>query len=317
MFQIRALGDFEQALEVACAVAPYLDRLCRRRPQTRDALAKHGPAQVVADALERACLCVTASEDEAVATLRQAKADVHLACAIGDLMGVLDLDDVTKALSDLADVATTTALTFAARGAPARDRAAFEETDRVPGLFIIAMGKHGAHELNYSSDIDLAAFYDRDAFPDDFQDNAGGICVRIVQAVSRILEDVTADGYVFRVDWRLRPDPASTPVAVSLRAAEAYYESVGQNWERAAFIKARVIAGDRDAAQILMDHLRPFIWRKNLDFAAIDDVQSILRQIHAVRRSTDLDDPAFDVKLGRDSRDRVFCPNPTADSGRA
>lgn len=299
MFGIHALGDFEAALARARCVAPYLDRLCRLRPDTREALARDGAAAVIARALDTAMACRDQSEDGAMAILRRAKADVHLACAIGDLQGILDLDQVTKALSDLGDIAAQVALVLAARGAPSRDQASFNEPDKVPGLFIIAMGKHGAHELNYSSDIDLAAFYDRDAFGPDYQDTAGGICVRIVQAVSRILEDVTADGYVFRVDWRLRPDPASTPVAVSLRAAEAYYESVGQNWERAAFIKARLIAGDEIAAKILLDHLRPFIWRKNLDFAAIDDVQSILRQIHAVRRSTDLDDPAFDVKLGR------------------
>jgi [glutamine synthetase] adenylyltransferase / [glutamine synthetase]-adenylyl-L-tyrosine phosphorylase len=299
MFYVLSLGDFAQTLASARSVAPYLDRLCRRRPETLELLAVEGPITVVADALERARLSISQIEVDAMASLRRAKADVHLACAIGDLMGTLDLDQVTKALSDLGDVATQVALVLAARGAPSRDRAAFVDPDKVPGLFFIAMGKHGAHELNYSSDIDLAAFYDRDAFGEDYRDVAGGICVRIVQAVSRILEDVTPDGYVFRVDWRLRPDPASTPVAVSLRAAEAYYESVGQNWERAAFIKARMIAGDPDAAKILLEHLRPFIWRKNLDFAAIDDVQSILRQIHAVRRSTDLDDPAFDVKLGR------------------
>jgi [glutamine synthetase] adenylyltransferase / [glutamine synthetase]-adenylyl-L-tyrosine phosphorylase len=299
MFKISPLGSFQNAIATARATAPYLDRLCRRRPEVLDTLPRFGPAYVVEQALSCAALASGQSEDDAKANLRQAKADVHLACAIGDLMGQFSLDQVTKSLSDLGDIATKVALELAAKGASSRDAATFARPDQVPGLFIIAMGKHGAHELNYSSDIDLAAFYDRDAFGEDHQDGAGGVCVRIVQSVSRILEDVTPDGYVFRVDWRLRPDPASTPVAVSLRAAEAYYESVGQNWERAAFIKARVIAGDEDAGQSLIDHLRPFIWRKNLDFAAIDDVQSILRQIHAVRRSTDLDDPAFDVKLGR------------------
>jgi [glutamine synthetase] adenylyltransferase / [glutamine synthetase]-adenylyl-L-tyrosine phosphorylase len=299
MTEIKSLGDFDTTVAIARANAPYLDRLCRKRDATVDDLRLQGPPQIITKALASARQAVHQSEDEAKAILRCAKADVHLACAIGDLMGTLSLDNVTNALSNLADIATGVALTLAARGAPTRDRGAFLPDDVVPGLFIVAMGKHGAHELNYSSDIDLAAFYDRDAFPKDYQDSASGICVRIVQAMSRVLEDVTPDGYVFRVDWRLRPDPASTPVAVSLRAAEAYYESVGQNWERAAFIKARVIAGDAGAGQVLLDHLRPFIWRKNLDFAAIGDVQSILRQIHAVRRSTDLDDPAFDVKLGR------------------
>jgi [glutamine synthetase] adenylyltransferase / [glutamine synthetase]-adenylyl-L-tyrosine phosphorylase len=296
---IASLGDFDQTLSLACATAPYLDRLCRRRLQTRELFALQGPAHVIQNALKQAKDAALEDEETAKVTLRNAKADVHLACAIGDLMGTLSLNDVTKALSDLADFATQSALAVAARNAPARDQTAFIEEAVVPGLFILAMGKHGAHELNYSSDIDLAAFYDRDSFGEDDQDRAGSVCVRIIQSLSRILEDVTPEGYVFRVDWRLRPDPASTPVAVSLRAAEAYYESVGQNWERAAFIKARQIAGDPKAANSLLTHLRPFIWRKNLDFAAIDDVQSILRQIHSVRRSTDLDDPAFDVKLGR------------------
>jgi [glutamine synthetase] adenylyltransferase / [glutamine synthetase]-adenylyl-L-tyrosine phosphorylase len=299
MFGIVSLGSFDEALAKARATAPYLDRLCRRRDETVVALATSGPNNVIQTALALAQSAALLSEDDAKAALRHAKADIHLACALGDLMGTLSLDHVTRVLSDLADIATEVALTLAAKNASARDCAAFSEAGVVPGLFIIAMGKHGAQELNYSSDVDLSAFYDRDAFGEDYQDAAGGICVRIVQAMSRLLEDVTPDGYVFRVDWRLRPDPASTPVAVSLRAAEVYYESVGQNWERAAFIKARVIAGDFGAGTILTQHLRPFIWRKNLDFAAIDDVQSILRQIHAVRRSTDLDDPCFDVKLGR------------------
>lgn len=296
---VAPLGGFDQTLETARQCAPYLDRLCRRRDETLASIGQVGVRSVIQSAIQAAAGACHHSEEDAKALLRNAKADLHLACALGDLMGDLSLDDVTSALSDLADVATQSALTLAARYAPQRDQAAFGEVGAVPGLFILAMGKHGAHELNYSSDIDLAAFYDRDAFPPDYQENAGPICVRIIQAVSRFLEDVTPQGYVFRVDWRLRPDPASTPVAVSLRAAEVYYESVGQNWERAAFIKARQIAGDERAGDILLTHLRPFIWRKNLDFAAIDDVQSILRQIHAVRRSTDLDDPAFDVKLGR------------------
>ncbi len=299
MFEIKPLGDLDTTLKLAREVAPYLDRLFVRNPSTCDAIMEQGAASVISHAVARAQEVSLSDEEQAMAVLRQVKSDVHLACALGDLTATLTLHQVTQALSDLADVSTQVALKLAVRGASQRDRHAFSNEDQAPGLFIIAMGKHGAGELNYSSDIDLAAFYDRDAFHEDYRDSAGGICVRLVQATSRILEEITSDGYVFRVDWRLRPDPASTPVAVSLRAAEAYYESVGQNWERAAFIKARAIAGDFGAAESLLLHLRPFIWRKNLDFAAIDDVQSILRQIHAVRRSTDLDDPAFDVKLGR------------------
>ena len=299
MVGVKSIGALPDALAAARLVAPYLDRLSQRRPDSASALLSGQVSEVLSDSLISAQEAAELGVPEAMAALRRAKADTHLACALGDLSGQLDLGAVTLALSNLADQATQTAMILASRSAANRDAASFLMPDQVPGLFIIAMGKHGAQELNYSSDIDLAAFFDRDAFRPEDQDAASGVCVRQVQAISRILEEVTAEGYVFRVDWRLRPDPASTPVAVSLRAAEAYYESVGQNWERAAFIKARAIGGDFEAAGSLLTHLLPFIWRKNLDFAAIDDVQSILRQIHAVRRSTDLDDPAFDVKLGR------------------
>ncbi|WP_284360541.1 bifunctional [glutamine synthetase] adenylyltransferase/[glutamine synthetase]-adenylyl-L-tyrosine phosphorylase [Candidatus Phycosocius spiralis] len=286
-------------MAVARSVSPYLERLCQRRADAFQGFVHGSLCDGFLNAFAHAAAADQLGLHEAMAALRQAKADTHLGCALGDLSGELGLQDVTHYLSSLADIATCSAMGLACRTAQSRDKALMGGQALVPGLFILAMGKHGAGELNYSSDIDLAAFYDRDAFEEEARDNASGLCVRHVQAVSRILEEVTPDGYVFRVDWRLRPDPASTPVAVSLRAAEAYYESVGQNWERAAFIKARAIGGDLTIAASFLDHLRPFIWRKNLDFAAIDDVQSILRQIHAVHRSKDSDDPAFDVKLGR------------------
>src|SRR5690606_38393851 len=107
--------------------------------------------------------------------------------------------------------------------------------------------------------------------------------VRIARALVQILQVRTADGYVFRTDLRLRPDPASTPLAMSTRAAEAYYESMGQNWERAAMIKARAAAGDIAAGEAFLRHLRPFVWRRSLDFEAIRDIHSIKRQINAFR----------------------------------
>ena len=98
-----------------------------------------------------------------------------------------------------------------------------------------------------------------------------------------MLDETTADGYVFRVDLRLRPDPGSTPVAISVQSAFSYYESVGQNWERAALIKARPVAGDLALGHSFLADLSPFIWRKYFDFAAIADIHAMKRQIHAVR----------------------------------
>src|SRR3546814_19738721 len=106
------------------------------------------------------------------------------------------------------------------------------------------MGKLGAHELNYSSDVDLILLYDDERVRTTKPDRLNQTFVRVARNLVRLMSERTADGYVFRTDLRLRPDPASTPLAMSTRAAEAYYESLGQNWERQARLKARPVAGD-------------------------------------------------------------------------
>jgi [glutamine synthetase] adenylyltransferase / [glutamine synthetase]-adenylyl-L-tyrosine phosphorylase len=283
----------------AAKLAPHIARLVRRRELTQARVADGQFDAVKAGALALAAAASSQGPEDAAINLRLAKADTHLSTAIADLAGLWSLDQVTGSLSQLADTALQSALAIASKHASARDRATFAGLDLPPGLTVIAMGKHGAGELNYSSDIDPVAFVERDLWTEDHRDGAVGVCVRVVGAASRLLDDVTPEGYVFRVDWRLRPDPSSTPLVVSVAAAESYYEAVGQNWERAALIKARPVAGDLGVGRNLLATLRPFIWRKYLDFAAINDVQSIIRQIHAVRRSTDLYNPSFDVKLGR------------------
>ena len=117
--------------------------------------------------------------------------------------------------------------------------------------------------------------------------------------LARLLQERTADGYVHRVDYRLRPDPGSTPTAVSLASAYTYYETVGQNWERAALIKARPVAGDLALGERFLADLTPFIWRKYFDFAAIADVHAMKRQIHAVRGHDEIAVAGHDIKLGR------------------
>jgi glutamate-ammonia-ligase adenylyltransferase len=123
--------------------------------------------------------------------------------------------------------------------------------------------------------------------------------VRLVRTLVKFLQERTADGYVFRTDLRLRPDPASTQIAVSTAAALNYYESVGQNWERAALIKARVCAGDVAAGEMLLKELSPFIWRKYLDFAAVTDIEAMKRQIHAYRGHDEIAIGGHNIKLGR------------------
>ena len=236
------------------------------------------------------------------ARLRNLKAELHLLTALADLGGVWDLDAVTGALSDFADLAVRAAFEIAAGEAVAVKRLSRNPDGKlgfVAGLFCVAMGKHGAGELNYSSDIDISVFFDPTALRLAPGVEAQGFATKFINRVAEILQRRTADGYVFRVDLRLRPDPSSTPVAVSLPAAYSYYESVGQNWERAAFIKARVVAGDEDLGRLFLKNLQPFIWRRNLDFAAIADIHAIKRQIHAHKVDDRLTAAGADLKLGR------------------
>jgi glutamate-ammonia-ligase adenylyltransferase len=209
---------------------------------------------------------------------------------------------VTEALTRFAEAATQAAIRLLLAAAaekgdlepPHQDDAA-----RDSGLAVIGMGKLGARELNYSSDIDLIVLFDQEVVRYRGKETAQRCFVRLTQGLARLLQEPTADGYVLRVDLRLRPDPGATPPALSMQAAEGYYESMGQNWERAAFIKARPVAGDLAAGAGFLDRLKPFIWRRNLDFASIADVQSIKRQIHSHKGGGEIAIEGHDVKLGR------------------
>ena len=167
------------------------------------------------------------------------------------------------------------------------------------GLVVLGMGKLGGRELNYSSDIDLIVLYDTDRIQGGDADSLQGHFVRLTRDLVRLMEERTVEGYVFRSDLRLRPDPGSTPLAISVLAALTYYESIGQNWERAALIKARPVAGDIEAGDAFLERLSPFIWRKNLDFAAIRDIHSIKRQINAAKGGAKIAVAGHNIKLGR------------------
>jgi glutamate-ammonia-ligase adenylyltransferase len=298
---VSVLG-WAEALALAQAHAPYLAGLAERDAHVAEAILARGAPAVVTEAIAAAAVREDSGFDETMQRLRIAKRQAHLAIAVADLAGAWPLEEVTGALSALADASVQSALYAAVRVAQQRGEmrsdGVIDPADPAPGLILIAMGKHGAGELNYSSDIDFSVFYDGARLP-AAGDEPRRLAVRLAQLMVRALEEVTVDGYVFRTDLRLRPDPASTPIAVSLAAAEHYYQSVGQNWERAAFIKARPCAGDIAAGDAFLAMLRPYIWRRNLDYAAIADVHSIKRQILARHNRSDIDSGAFDVKLGR------------------
>lgn len=290
------------ALAPVFGASPYLTSLARRDlPRLRDLL-QADPDVRFDDLLARTAALADVSYEAAKVGLRKLKAEAHLLIALADLGGVWDLDAVTGALARFADAALTTALTVAARSeVEAGRQIAVGEgaAGPVPGYFCIAMGKHGAYELNYSSDIDISVFYEPEALPLVEGVESQGFAVRLTNKLSELMQDKTGDGYVFRTDLRLRPDPSSTPLAVPVAAAMDYYESVGQNWERAAFIKARACAGDTPRGEAFLQELTPFIWRKNLDFAAIADIHSIKRQIHVHKVDDRLQAKGMDLKLGR------------------
>ncbi len=237
--------------------------------------------EVARDALLGAARAAGDSGDLACA-LRQLKRRIALLIALADLGGVWTLEDVTGALTELADLATDEALKAAVGAEIRRGKLPGQVEDDIAsagGLSVLAMGKMGAFELNYSSDIDLICLFDETRFdPGDYAE-ARSSFVRAVRRMCLTLGERTADGYVFRTDLRLRPDASVTPVALSMEAAEHYYESLGRTWERAAYIKARACAGDIAAGERFIETLRPFVWRKHLDFAAIQDAHDMRLRI--------------------------------------
>ena len=241
-------------------------------------------------------------EQGLIRRLRQIKQEIALLAGLADCGGLWPLEKVTGALAGLADAAVSAALNFALHEAAQSGR--FQPQDpadpsRDCGAVVLALGKHGAQELNYSSDIDIVFFYNPEKAPLPDHVEPTPFFVRVVKFIVKALQERTEDGYVFRVDLRLRPDPASTPTAVPVQSAYSYYETVGQNWERAAYIKARPIAGDIAIGEEFIADLKPFIWRKYFDFAAIADIHAMKRQIHAVKGHEAIAVAGHDIKLGR------------------
>ena len=183
-----------------------------------------------------------ASREEAMRQLRQAKQKLALLVALYDLGGIWPLAKVTEALTRFADAAVQAALEFLWRQEIAKGKITSDEIGR--GYLVLAMGKMGAFELNYSSDIDLIVLYDPERATLAADVEPSTFFVKLTRGLVALLQDLTADGYVFRTDLRLRPDPRATQVAIYIEAAATYYETQGQNWERAAMIKARACAGD-------------------------------------------------------------------------
>ncbi|WP_338048613.1 bifunctional [glutamine synthetase] adenylyltransferase/[glutamine synthetase]-adenylyl-L-tyrosine phosphorylase [Phaeovibrio sulfidiphilus] len=290
-------------LEAVFGNSPYLTRVLLMEPDFMARLAHSEPGEVFAALrAELAAAPEDCDRAEIMRRLRVFKRRGALLIALADLAETWTIEQVTREITVLAEDCLRHALRWLLRDAHRRGELVLphpEDPEKDCALFILAMGKMGGGELNYSSDIDLIVFYDRDKADYRGKKSPGECFVALTRTLVQLFEDRTADGYVFRVDLRLRPDPGATPVALSTESAEIYYETQGQNWERAAMIKARPVAGDQDAACAFLAHLRPFIWRKYLDFNALQDIHSIKRQIHAVRGGAAIAVAGHNIKLGR------------------
>ena len=288
-------------IEAIGSNAPFLADLALRAPEIPIAVLRDGADRSVRGIIrEIEALPPDVAQDRLAATLRQARGRAALAIALADLGGFWRLDRVTAALSTLAEAATEAVLRHLLRLLHDRGVIHLPDPDhpcRDCAFVALGMGKLGAGELNYSSDIDLVLIFDP-ASP-VYGDEAQTAMARLARDLTRLLSAQDGDGRVFRLDLRLRPDPAATPPVISLAAALAYYESQGRTWERAAFIKARPVAGDIDFGAGFLDQIRPFVWRRHLDFAAVGEIHEMKRRIDAGEAHGDRGLAGRNVKLGR------------------
>ncbi len=285
-------AEMASALVTATATAwqqaPFLKGLIRSRPDTLNAIAGAGPEVALAAALAMTIAAPTSATPVDV-TLRRARRDVALITALADLAGLWPLETVTRALSDFADASIDTAIATALA----------ERGVENQGLVALALGKLGSHELNYSSDVDLIFLHDPDVIPCRRNEEPAEAAVRIARRAVALLADATAEGYVQRVDLRLRPASEITPISMSVVAAEQYYQSEAQTWERVAFIRARAAAGDIALGKGFLARIEAFVWRRSLDWTAVNDIRSVSLRIRDHFEAGQKIGPGYDLKRGR------------------
>ncbi len=301
---VRDYPPLAQVLDGIAGTAPFLWDLIQADAARFVRLLEGDPDDALAAliAAARGAAAAATAQTEVMRILRRMKAEAALLIALADIGNVWPVARVTAALTEVAETALSAAVHHLLREAAKRgklDPADPDNPETGSGYIVLAMGKMGGHELNFSSDIDLMVFFERGIAPFAPDVEPGQFYVRLTRDLVKILQQRTPDGYVFRVDLRLRPDPSSTQVAISTEAALDYYEHRGQNWERAALIKARPCAGDFSAGKKLIRDLSPFIWRKYLDFATIAHVHEMKRQIHAYRGHGEIAVEGHNIKLGR------------------
>lgn len=295
--KVSLSSEFKQLIVGSAGSSAFLRDLIERESDWLAGALLGDPADVFDQVIKSVAALAVA---DLKAGLRTARRRVALFVGLADLAGVWPLETITDALTRFADIAVERAFGAATRRERERGKLEGLVKDRpMYGLAVLAMGKMGAFELNYSSDIDLIVLIDETAIDPEAFNAVRPAYVRATRNAVAMLTEITADGFVFRTDLRLRPDPAVTPVALSMAAAERYYESLGRTWERAAYIKARTCAGDIEAGDTFLKRLSPFIWRRHLDFAALRDAHDMRLKIQSHKRIAGL--PAYqgrDLKLG-------------------
>jgi len=240
---------------------------------------------------------VLALDDEAAVMrlLRQFRNQKMMLLAWHDLLGA-ELTLILKRLSTLADVLIQSAVAWATQAAVKRWGVPRDEEGREQKLIVIGMGKLGAYELNFSSDIDLIFCYPSAGETDGRRSTTNGeFFTRVCQTLVRLLDKQTMDGFVFRVDTRLRPYGDSGALVLNHDAMEIYYQSHAREWERYAMVKARLITGDEEDTAYLNSILASFVYRRYLDYGVFDSIRVMKRQIEAQLKQKGVED---NVKLG-------------------
>ncbi len=308
-------NNHRDLLSAVFSNSPYLSRLLTRDVHyTKRLLSEDFDAlfeEVIEDLTKN--LPVTKDIKQIMRYLRLAKARVALITSFADLSGAWPLEVITDRLTEFAEVSVALTVSHLLRAemikgnlaipphlsvTPTDQLLADPDISKDTGYVVLAMGKMGGFELNYSSDIDLIILYDNDIVRYTGRKTAQDIFIRLTRNLVKIMQERTQDGYVFRTDLRLRPDPGATPVAISMEAAEVYYQSMGLNWERAAMIKARPVAGDIAAGHDFLSRIKGFVWRKHLDYAALEDIYAIKKLIHQHHGHGSIGFAGQDIKLG-------------------
>lgn len=309
LIQIEEIDNCNAFLSSIFGNSPYLTHLIFKNKDFLIELLEDGPEycfdSIINELRQQHPLTSSKNDAEIMVILRHAKQKIALLVAISDITCHWQLEQITKSLSIFAETCLNLISHYLLNDALKTNQIHFDgnvqDIPSAAGFFILAMGKLGAYELNYSSDIDLILLYDTHNSSITYTGTKSiqHLFISLSKRLVSIMQDRTQDGYVFRVDLRLRPDPSSTPIIMSVDTALTYYERVGQNWERMCYIKARVVAGDQQAGNAYLKALTPFVWRKYLDFAMIEDIHSVKRQIEAKNIGLNESLYNYNIKLGR------------------